>query len=260
MIISSRKKRTGVVTMLIKDMEGKTIISGNFRSVKNAVEAAHKRGLSLVHADFSGADLRETDFSGSNLEFANFTGADCTGADFTGADISCTYFNQATLIGCKFNSVAKPWGTGCYENWFLDANLEHASFEESHLDNPHFNGANLTSASFRNSQLHGPNFLGAVLQNTNFFGCKLESPGFDPTNSQNALHLLVVSIPYSWDIEDEFHYFKTYYDVVVASATRCAEGEVHVSFLGGGHLYKSNYKALCKSFTSLAKTWWHLHQ
>ena len=88
----------------IKDWRnGKILFSGNFDSVKEAIEKAissdaNLRGADLINANLSGANL-----SGANLINANLRGANLSGANLINANLS-----YADLSGAN---IDKKW---CY--------------------------------------------------------------------------------------------------------------------------------------------------
>ena len=65
---------------------GAILFSGEFGSLKIALEAAVVQDADLTGADLTSADLRGAYLRGADLKGAYLTGADLTGADLTGAD------------------------------------------------------------------------------------------------------------------------------------------------------------------------------
>ena len=64
------------------------IFEGEYPTIKDAVEAAVKQGVSLASADLEGADLRGADLEGADLTGANLRVADLTGANLRVADLT----------------------------------------------------------------------------------------------------------------------------------------------------------------------------
>lgn len=64
------------------------IFAGEYNSLKEAVEAAVKSGVSLRSTVLRGADLFCADLRGADLAGADMRGADLFGADLRGADMS----------------------------------------------------------------------------------------------------------------------------------------------------------------------------
>ena len=58
------------------------LFEGNYDSIKQAVEAAHKEGANLTEADLTGANLTGADLTGANLYRADLTEAGLTGVKF----------------------------------------------------------------------------------------------------------------------------------------------------------------------------------
>ena len=100
MIIEIKGRYTGLV-----------IYSGDFDSVKDAVVAAVKEGISLSgaslrsaslsSASLSGADLAYADLSGASLRGASLRGASLRGADLRGADLRGASLRGADLRGAS---------------------------------------------------------------------------------------------------------------------------------------------------------------
>lgn len=257
--------------MLVKDTKGKTIIGGNFGTLKKAVAAARNRGISLRGADFTGADLRGVDFSGENLsrmpndvsterECTTFAGAQLLGANFEGAqfdgtiftDADCsgasfivaylgwnTRFDRAKLVDCKFNQATRqPWGGNCLYPIFTGADLTNASFAGVRFEGAIFNDANLEGVNFQGSQLHQTNFSGAKLHRADFFDCELEYPFFTLSVQEIVFNLLVLAMPYSHfsEADDDHTRYGETYQVI---ATRMENEKVHITYSGGTWLSKT---------------------
>lgn len=77
------------------------IHSGDFRSVKECVEDAIKRKITLSGADLRWADFREADFRGADFRRVDFRDANFRGADFRGANLNCTNFRGADFRRAK---------------------------------------------------------------------------------------------------------------------------------------------------------------
>ena len=95
--------------MIIKTLDGRIIIEGDFASACVAIQAAIEskadlRGADLRRAilrkaDLSGADLSEADLWGAYLWEANLSGADMSGADLRGASLHGADLRRAILRG-----------------------------------------------------------------------------------------------------------------------------------------------------------------
>lgn len=117
--------------------------------------------LLLSHANLSGIQIyrdlslnyciaRHANFSNSTLAYVSFSHGDLTGASFTHGRQCWVHFEEAKLIGAKFNSVEM------HQGWLRGADVENADFfncrmtrsdlrEIKNLDNAH----NLEDATFR---------------------------------------------------------------------------------------------------------------
>ncbi len=62
-------------------LTGAVIFEGEYPTIKDAVEAAVKQGVSLAYADLEGA------LEGADLRGADFRGADLRGASLIGANL-----------------------------------------------------------------------------------------------------------------------------------------------------------------------------
>ena len=135
---------------------GEVIFEAVVNSMKELVELAVSRGISLEGAYLRGADLRGADLKGADLEWADLRGADLRGADLRGADLAGAYLAGAYLTG---------------------ADLRGADLAGADLK-----GAYLTGADLREADLAGANLTGTNLTGTNLRGAYLE--GADLPNFQ----------------------------------------------------------------------------
>ena len=91
------------------------IFEGEYQSIKDAVEAAVKQGVSLAWADLEDANLE-----GANLEGANLYGADLTGANLRCANLTGANLTGANLTGANLTGAKLKWAD------LTDANLTDA--------------------------------------------------------------------------------------------------------------------------------------
>lgn len=61
--------------------------------------------VTLVNADFTGANLTRAKFSNGDLSGIDFTNADLTGAIFTNTDLTNAIFTGATLTDVTFENI-----------------------------------------------------------------------------------------------------------------------------------------------------------
>lgn len=80
---------------------GQVIFEARARSLKDAVEAAVKKGVDLTFANLRGADLSRANLRGARLGNADLENARLDGADTTGATLP----SRPSLLG-----TAKPPG------------------------------------------------------------------------------------------------------------------------------------------------------
>lgn len=80
---------------------GEVIHSGNFASVKDCVEDAVRKRISLAFVDLCEANLRWANLCEANLRWADLFGADLFGADLRWADLGWADLRWANLLGAK---------------------------------------------------------------------------------------------------------------------------------------------------------------
>jgi uncharacterized protein YjbI with pentapeptide repeats len=98
--ISQNKKNTMIQ---IKNwLTDAVIFEGDYPSIKAAVEAAVKQGVSLAYADLEGAYLERANLLGANLYGANLEGAYLTYAILTGAILTLANLYDAILYRTIF--------------------------------------------------------------------------------------------------------------------------------------------------------------
>ena len=87
---------------------GEVLYSGEHASLKEAVEAAVKSGVSLAGANLRGANLGD-----ANLGDANLRGANLRGADLRGAKVG----DEAMLVGSR--PIVQIGPIGSRNDWLL---------------------------------------------------------------------------------------------------------------------------------------------
>lgn len=108
--------------------------------------------ISLIGADFSGADLKWVNFTGANLSggdfkstnlmAANMYGAKLTGANFNNTNMYTVRLAEADLTSATFNGVD-----------LLGTSLSNADIHEASFNETYFNGTNLNGANFDHATL-----------------------------------------------------------------------------------------------------------
>lgn len=151
---------------------------------------ANLSGANLSHVDLSGVvanpipelylkplappspDNPRTNFAGSHLK-QSFIGNDWSMLDLTGAtilDLSSPLSSETKPLKVKQSIL-----TDLNQRNLSDLSLQHASFDNSVLDNLNLNGADLTGASLIQASMHGTVLSNAILKNTTMTGAQLGS-------------------------------------------------------------------------------------
>jgi hypothetical protein len=136
----------------IKRTDGAEILSGNYTSMKAAVEDCAPKGVSLEGANLEGADLRG----------ANLYGADLRGANFKGAILSCAMLYGANLCKADFKGAD-----------LSGANLRDADLPGANLSGAYLCFADLLDANLSCANLYGADFFGADLKGADLGGATL---------------------------------------------------------------------------------------
>ena len=84
---------------------GAVLFSGEFGSLRLAVEAAASARANLRGANLCGAYLVGVDLSGANLSGAYLVGVDLSGVDLSGANLSGADLNHANLSGVDLSGA-----------------------------------------------------------------------------------------------------------------------------------------------------------
>lgn len=181
-------------------------------NMKDCVEGAIKKGVSLVHADFTNADLeganlsnysfatsifRNAKLNGANLSNSNFAscnfflaemkevnarGAVFENAIFGGIDLSGSNFEHANLYGCTLNQ-ANLEGVN-----FTDANVVAALLKFTNLKDADFTRANLRASGLNGANLEGAALIDANLQNTSLLDIRLDNLDLSVFKGVKNLH------------------------------------------------------------------------
>ena len=142
--------------------------SGEYESVKEAVEAAATCGANLCGADLRGADLRDANLCGANLRGAdlrdaNLRGADLSGADLRGANLCGADLSGADLCGADLSGADLRDANLCGAN-LCGADLRDANLCGAYLCGADLSGADLSGADLSGADLCGANLCGAYLR------------------------------------------------------------------------------------------------
>jgi hypothetical protein len=107
----------------IKNISGDIIYSGEFESVRHAIEQAVVDKADLHGADLYKADLHGADLHGANLYRADLHGADLYGANLRGANLYGANLYRAYLHGANLRGA-----------YLYGANLYRADLHGADLD------------------------------------------------------------------------------------------------------------------------------
>ncbi len=158
----------------IKNISGAIIYSGEFESVRHAIEQAVVDKANLYGANLYGANLRKANLYGANLYGANLRKANLYGANLYGANL-----REANLYG------ADLYGADLY-----GADLREADLRGANLYGANLRKANLSGADLYGANLYGANLYGANLYGANLYGADLDSKycylSISPIGSENG--------------------------------------------------------------------------
>ena len=140
---------------------GKIIISGEYSSIKEALEK--NRGANLSYANLRGADLRNADLRDTNLR-----NADLRYADIIDADLSCANLSYADLRDTNLRNADLSYAD------IIDADLNCADLNYANLRGADLSCANLSYADLRNADLRDTNLRNAELRNAELKGAKFD--------------------------------------------------------------------------------------
>jgi hypothetical protein len=153
----------------IKNISGAIIYSGEFESVRHAIEQAVVDKANLHEADLHEADLREANLYGADLYGADLRGADLRGADLRETDLYGADLREADLRG---------------------ADLRETDLREANLREANLHGTDLCRANLRGANLREADLYGADLRRTNLYGANLDSKycylSISPIGSENG--------------------------------------------------------------------------
>src|SRR5574344_1834869 len=150
--------------MEIKDICGKILYeNAKCKTLKELVEEAVTKKISLGGANLRYTDLRGAYLRGANFEFANLRYADLEGADLIGAYLEGADLRGAHLEGANLRS-ANLRGANLRSANLRSADLEGADLEGAYLRNADLRGAYLRGANLRNADLEGADLRGAYLR------------------------------------------------------------------------------------------------
>ena len=156
----------------LKTKDGEMLFSGNFFSLKEALETAVKENVSLKGVDLSCYDIRGADLRGANIEGAKFYFTDADGANFSGAkangaDFWCMNACNANFSGMEVGQANFTRMNASYAN-FSDMQADGANFHQMQADGANFSGAKANGADFREMKAEKANFSGMLAEGASF--------------------------------------------------------------------------------------------
>src|SRR5574344_958362 len=145
--------------MEIRNICGKILYeNAKCKTLKELVEEAVTKKISLGGANLRYADLQGAYLEGANLRNADLEGADLIGAHLEGADLRGAHLEGANLRGAHLE------GANLRNANLRYADLEGADLEGAYLRNADLRGAYLRGANLRNADLEGADLRGAYLR------------------------------------------------------------------------------------------------
>ena len=115
-------------------------------TIKETIEEAVRRGISLAFAD-----LYHTDLSGADLNHAILRGADLKGAILRDANLYDANLKDTNLNGAKLNNAG-----------LINANLSGADLSGADLNGAYLHCADLTCANLSGADLSGADLSGTI--------------------------------------------------------------------------------------------------
>jgi hypothetical protein len=133
------------------------IHEGDFATLRDCVEDAVQKGISLAWANLAGANLTDANLTCAHLKNANLALANLAGADLYFANLYRANLADANL------AYARLYGADLVCANLINANLTNANLRRANLENANLVNANLTNA----------NLAGANLKNANLTKAKM---------------------------------------------------------------------------------------
>ena len=138
------RNRWSDAVIFIHEAEGATM--------RDAVLAAVRQGVSLRAADLRAANLRAADLSDADLRAANLRAADLSAANLRAADLSDANLSDADLSAANLRDAD-----------LSAANLRDADLSAANLSDADLSAANLRAADLRDADLRAANLRAADL-------------------------------------------------------------------------------------------------
>jgi len=171
--------------MEIKNLQGKVFFKNDSPSIKETIEDAIRKGMSLSKANLIGADLMY-----ANLTCADLRGAYLINASLIGANLTCANLSGADLSGANLRGVNLSNAN------FIRANLMRANLSGANLICAYLSGANLSDAYLSGANLSGANLSCAYLSWANLSGADLSMTNLSSTYLNGAYLMGAKNMPY----------------------------------------------------------------
>ena len=165
----------------LKTKDGEVLFSGNFFSLKDALETAVKENVSLegVHLPLD-CDIRGANLTGANIEHANFFFAQADGVNFSGARAKGADFTRMRAAGANFSGMQAEKAT------FESMQAVGADFSDMQASGASFRRADAKRASFRGMQAREADFFKMAAEGANFNNMKAEDANFQSMQAVGA--------------------------------------------------------------------------
>tara|TARA_R110001592_G_scaffold20926_6_gene84602 strand:+ start:10150 stop:10761 length:612 start_codon:yes stop_codon:yes gene_type:complete len=117
---------------LKKHTDHSIIFEGNYASLKDCLEHAVERNISLSHVNLKNHNLTNANIDNADMPYADLSGTNLTGANLSEADISNALFHNC----------------GLYNTCLSESNLKNSDFRGASFGATLINGANLRGCVF----------------------------------------------------------------------------------------------------------------
>jgi len=125
---------------------GEVIFSGDYKSIKDALEDGISKGISFNYAKLNYAELN----------YAELNNAELNNAELNNAELNNAKLNDAVLNNAKLN----------------DAELKYAKLNNAKLNDAELNNAKLNDAELNNAKLNGAELNGANSNRPTYYNVK----------------------------------------------------------------------------------------
>jgi uncharacterized protein YjbI with pentapeptide repeats len=169
-------------TIQIKTIFGKLLFEfeKENNTIKDTVEEAVKRNISLIDASLNGASLNDASLNYASLNGASLIGASLIGASLIGASLIGASLIGASLNGASLNRASLNYASLNY------ASLNYASLNDASLIGASLNGASLNRASLNYASLNDASLIDASLNGASLNGASLNDASLNRASLNGA--------------------------------------------------------------------------